>query len=123
MNLYEAKKILNKNGYKLIKESTTYSFGPEERIDIEVDGKHYVAYDVTATGELTAGCGSSGDLDEFEIEPMSVEPYVAYWTDDTGAEITVTDNVIDALCEKLAEFDSSFWKTSDSDEYYADDID
>lgn len=120
MNLYEAKKILNGRGCRLLRESTVYKFAsPELYIQVEADGQLYNAYGVTATGELTAGCGDHGDPDEFEIDPMSVMPEVEYWTDSDGNEVEETDELLEALCERLAEADLvTDWIDPDMEEYH-----
>lgn len=94
-----------------IKESSGFSIGPISAVTVKTDTGTYVAHGVSADGELSAGCGARGE-DEFEIDPSYVCPFVEYWTDSDGNEVEETDELLDALCEVLAEpeFDE-LWKT------------
>ena len=113
MNLTEAKQILKDKGYRLLKESSTYTISkPGVRVDMGVNS--YFANRVTATGELSAGCGGRG-YDEFEIDPDSVIPTVGWWTDE-GAEIEETDELVSALCDVLAGLDG--WEPVDTGDYH-----
>lgn len=97
----------------LLKESSCYTISLPV-VKINVGGRDYFANGVTATGELTAGCGSRGD-DEFEIDPDSVVPDVSYWTvgDD---EVGETPDMVAELCDVLAGLEG--WEEPDTDEYH-----
>lgn len=113
MELNEARRVLENVGYRLLKESSTYTISkPGVRVDIGANS--YFANRVTATGELTAGCGCR-EYDEFEIDPDSIVPTVEWWTDE-GNEIEETEELVSALCEVLAGLDG--WKPVDTDDYH-----
>lgn len=112
MNLDEAKEILDRNGYRLVNESSTYVIKkPSVRVD--VGGNAYFANRVTAFGEPTAGFGGRGEDDEYlEIDPGSINPYVEWWTDESD-EIEETPELAEALCETLAAM--SGWEPAGSE--------
>lgn len=97
----------------LLKESICYTISLPV-VKINVGGRDYFANGVTATGELTAGCGSRGE-DEFEIDPDSVVPDVSYWTVGDG-EVGETPDMVAELCDVLADLDG--WEEPDTDEYH-----
>jgi hypothetical protein len=98
---------------RLLKESSYYTISLPV-VKINVGGRDYFANGVTATGELTAGCGSRGE-DEFEIDPTSVEPEVSYWT--VGdSEVGETEDMVLELCDVLAGLEG--WEEPDTDEYH-----
>ena len=101
------------NRGRLLMESSYYTISLPV-VKINVGGRDYFANGVTATGELTAGCGSRGE-DEFEIDPSSVEPEVSYWT--VGdREVGETEDMLIELCDVLAGLEG--WEEPDTDEYH-----
>lgn len=101
------------NGGSLLKESSYYTISLPA-VKISVGGRDYFANGVTATGELTAGCGSRGE-DEFEIDPDSVVPDVSYWTIG-DSEVGETPDMVAELCDVLAGLEG--WEVPDTDEYH-----
>lgn len=98
---------------RLLKESSYYTISLPV-VKVSVDGRDYFANGVTATGELTAGCGSRGE-DEFEIDPTSVVPDVSYWTIG-DSEVGETPDMVAELCDVLAGLEG--WEVPDTDEYH-----
>ena len=104
MNLYEAKKILNRNGCKLIKEATTYYTLQVPEVEVPMGNRTFIAGKIVAFGQVTAGFGGRGeDEDYLEIDPDTVDCDADYWTDETGEhEYSPTPEMRDKLCEILA---------------------